>query len=164
MGYCYDNAGRLCCDSCGTAGNVRKNTCPHKVHYADGSSLPYCPPPALCPACLKKHGGTAKIHAGCKEHAARSNAREVENARRYAAGELKRGAAWGDWHEKVPAGMVGVLFNNPSTGQERYKLIEAARYNAHEWLSEFEPLTDWTDHPGARTKQVDVKDIFTLTA
>jgi len=36
--------------------------------------------------------------------------------------------AWGDWHEKVPAGMVGVLARRKSDGKERYWLIPKSEY------------------------------------
>ena len=42
-------------------------------------------------------------------------------------------AAWGDWHSKVPSGMVGVLAKvggRDSKGPEKYFLVPAAEYDA----------------------------------
>lgn len=79
MGYCYSMDGRLACDGCGAVGETRKRTCPHRVTYADGTSLPYCPAPALCPRCWEREGKSA-VHAGCKERAAARTAQEAGKA------------------------------------------------------------------------------------
>lgn len=39
-------------------------------------------------------------------------------------------SAWGDWHEMVPAGFVGVRAERESDGDEQYFLIPAAEYRA----------------------------------
>lgn len=98
MGYCY-SGNKLVCDGCGGTGGVRKRTCPCKVTFRnrDGStgSLPYCSPPALCSGCLKRLGGSAKIHAECAEGAARSQKEHDERARRALLlnADLKRNTA-----------------------------------------------------------------------
>ena len=166
MGYSYgmDARGRftrLACDSCGAAdGTTRKRTCRFKVRYFEGGALPYCPAPALCPACFTKHGGSKGIHGdSCRDGAARSQAREDERGRRRAAGELEVKSAFGDWHETVPKGMTGVRFvggaptphviNSGTT--EAWKLMPAGAYEpgAKPWLSDYaaDGLTDWTGHP-----------------
>lgn len=45
MGYCYDNAGRLCCDVCGSTGSTRRYRCP----------FGWCQAVALCPRCRASH-------------------------------------------------------------------------------------------------------------
>lgn len=49
-----------------------------------------------------------------------------------AAGRLKAIAAWGDWHEAVPKGMVGVVATESGLGDDtkRYFLTTKARYDA----------------------------------
>lgn len=37
-------------------------------------------------------------------------------------------AAWGDWHEKVPQGMVGVFARKQSTGETKYFLVPKEEY------------------------------------
>ena len=158
MGYCYErnrngSSGRLCCDSCGDAGGVRKRTCPHKVHYGDGTALPYCPAPALCEACWEKHGKN-KIHAECKDRAAASTAEEAARQRRHDAGDHEVKSRWGSWHEAVPKGLVGASFINNKTGERVWLLLGAPWDEAH-WLEEIpvDQQTVWVDHPGA-TKEV----------
>lgn len=136
MGYCYcARTGRLACDACGAAnGKTRKRTCPHRVHYAEGGSLPYCQPAALCPDCYAKHKPT--LHDGCKDAAARETQRQQDRAAMLDAGQFERKTAWGDWHELVPSGHVGVRFVNRA-GQERYRLLTDEQYKAvGDWLSD----------------------------
>lgn len=144
MGYCYDMAGRLACDACGKTGGVRKRTCPHRVHYADGGSLPYCQPAALCSDCYRKH--KAKLHEGCAAGAAKQNAAEVARKAKLAAGELEVRSAWGDWHETVPTGMTGVLFRNGD--QQDYRLMPQADYQPGDkhWLSDYPTAEPWENH------------------
>lgn len=44
------------------------------------------------------------------------------------AGEFVVDAAWGDWHEAVPSGYVGVLARRKQDGAERYFLVPKADY------------------------------------
>lgn len=121
MGYSYDaRTGKLCCDSCGNIGGVRKRTCPHKV---DG--MPYCSPSALCSACYAKYRDT--LHDGCAEAAARSQARADEENAALACGSHLWRTSWGDWHDAVPAGLVGVRF--VSETEEVFALISEATYD-----------------------------------
>lgn len=145
MGYCYDNRGRLACDSCGACGTTRKRTCPHRVQYAEGGSLPYCQPAALCSTCYAKHKAT--LHASCAEGAARSNARERERSIKLAGGHFERRTCWGDWHATVPAGYVGVRFVGV-TG-EAYRLVTAADYEAgaaRDWMENYPNAQPWEPH------------------
>lgn len=161
MGYSFDGkTGRLCCDSCGASnGKTRKRTCPYKVQYFDGTcSLPYCYPSALCPDCYATHKAT--LHRGCQEGAAKRTEENRISAER-AKTDYKVRTAWGDWHETVPAGFVGVCFQG-ATGQI-YKLIPYAHYNDSTglrklWLSEYPEVHPWIDPDLPRTKQVEVAD------
>lgn len=125
MGYSYDKGGRLCCDRCGKAGGVRKRTCPHRVTYPGGASLPYCPARARCDDCLRAEGGNAKLHAACAAPAAARTLEEARKAARLAAGDLECRTGWGSWHPAVPAGWVGRRFVGTS-GQESFFLIPDA--------------------------------------
>jgi hypothetical protein len=111
MGYCYTNAGALCCDRCDRSGGVRKRTCPHKV-----GGLPYCYPMALCQECYE--AVKDKLHVNCKERAAARQAEEDAKLTTLKTGAFERGAAWGDWHEMVPKGMVGVVFRDINRKEE----------------------------------------------
>lgn len=107
MGYSYGSRGR-CCDNCGRDGGTRLRTCPHRVEYFDGTrALPYCPAPALCSACYAEHKPT--LHQDCAEGARLSTETNRRIADRKAAGERQVKAAWGDWHDETPAGMVRVV-------------------------------------------------------
>jgi hypothetical protein len=162
MGYCYGRnaTGRmaLACDRCGNVGGVRKRTCPHKV-LTDSSrgpraTLAYCTPSALCGGCFHEIGGSRVLHRDCKDAAAASQAEYDANQARLDAGELTVLAAWGDWHETVPAGMAGVLFGGRD-GQ-RAVLVPAADYQpgTRPWLSDYRDPDPWTA-PGT-TKRVAV--------
>lgn len=146
MGYSYtqSSSGRwaLSCDACGKGGGVRKRTCPHKVHYPEGYALPYCYPAALCNACYATRKTT--LHADCREGAAKRNEQETARAARLAAGELEVRSAYGDWHERVPAGFVGVRFEG--TGDtEAFRLMLNAEYQPGEkhWLSDYPTTQVW---------------------
>ena len=147
MGYSYDLRGRLACDSCGSCGQTRKRTCPARVRYAGGGSLPYCQPAALCPACYQRHKAT--LHAGCREGAAKRTAEEAAKQARLAAGELEVAAAWGSWQPTVPEGYVGVCFRGLG-GAEVYRLIRKAEYDpsVRRYLSEYAETGDWRDPHG----------------
>lgn len=144
MGYSYcARTGRLDCDGCGAAtGTTRKRTCPYRVEYAEGGSLPYCQPAALCSTCYIKHKPT--LHARCKDGAAEANRRELTRAARLTAGDYERRTAWGDWHETVPAGLIGLRFVNRA-GHEEYRLVDAGRDRAN-WLSEYGDAQPWEHH------------------
>jgi hypothetical protein len=143
MGYSYDMGGRLCCDSCGASGDARKRTCPHRVQYADGGSLPYCYPSALCKACYAKHKAT--LHARCAEGAAQSNVREQARKARLVAGALERRACWGSWHATVPDGMVGVYFKGMQG--EAWRLVTHDAYDTQRaWLDEYPDAQPWEVH------------------
>ncbi len=141
MGYSYDGSMRLCCDDCGDASNeapgVRKRTCTQRVKYADGTAVPYCPPPALCDACYRNHGG-AKIHERCKAGAARRTAEEAVRAARLALGELESSTGWGEWAPGVPPGFVGRRFVGKDDA-ELYLLIPRAVDDAVPLLRSFLP-------------------------
>ena len=169
MGYCYDLRNRLVCDSCGDSGKTRKRTCPFKVHYPEGGSLPYCYPSALCPPCYAKHKAT--LHAGCKDAAAKRNAELNVEGVRLAAGELKVKAAWGDWHADVPDGFSGVYFKGATS--EAYKLVPKGDYKGSGWLSDFPNALDWTGPVTGNvakrelpltTKRVPIDDIWAKMA
>jgi hypothetical protein len=142
VGYCYSR-GRLCCDACGITG-ARKRTCPHRVHYPEGGSLPYCQAPALCGTCYDQRRGV--LHEECAAGAAAQNDWHRERGRRLDAGEFEVRTAWGDWHSRVPAGFVGVRFVGKG-GSEVYRLVPAADYNVAErhWLSDYAATQAWAD-------------------
>ena len=149
MGYSYSVPGnRLCCDSCGHDGGVRKRTCPEKIHYADGGALPYCYPSALCPSCYAKHKAT--LHADCKAGAAKRNAEEVARGARLAGGDFEVRTGYGAWHKAVPVGSVGVRFVGTG-GREEFRLLPEAEYAPGEkhWLSDYPTAALWAD-PDAR--------------
>jgi len=153
MGVITDRNGRICCDGCGGTDKVRNRTCPYRVHYSRGGSLPYCSAPHLCSVCWNKHKGL--VHATCKAGAARSQERENKRGALEAAGEFLLAAGWGSWHSTVPAGLVGVCFRNLA-GEEVWKLVPEADYDQRSQLttaSQFPDAADWTDHESAGTKR-----------
>jgi hypothetical protein len=161
MGYSTDRMGRLCCDACGQAGNVRKRQCPFKV-LTDSLRGPrvllhYCSPPALCPECYEKHKAT--LHDRCRHGAAASQVEYDLTEAALDAGDAFSVCAWGDWKDGVPKGMVGVCFK--SRQGERYCLVPQAEHSGGKPLSAYSEVIDWTDHPGTTTKLV---DSFTLEA
>lgn len=141
MGYCYGltSSGRyaLACDACGAVGGVRKRTCPHKVHYAEGGSLPYCYPSALCASCYKTRKAT--LHVGCPEGAAKRTAEEIAKREKFAAGDKEVRSAFGDWHKAVPSGMVAVVFSGLDRSNEEWRLIPSEEYEpgVKRFLSEY---------------------------
>lgn len=146
MGYSRDaRTGRLCCDGCGTTGGVRKRTCPYKVTCdslrGQRSTVAYCPPPALCPACYEKEGGLRGVHPeGCKTGAAVMQAEADAVEAGLTAGESFVVSAFGDWHEDVPAGLVMVVFRGRS-GESRV-LVEKDEYDPRvkPRLSDYAPV------------------------
>ena len=50
--------------------------------------------------------------------------------------------AWGDWHNKVPEGMVGVLAKRESDGKERYFLVPHSEYGSH-FVVDIERHVEW---------------------
>lgn len=153
MGYSYDMAGRLACDSCGRTGGVRKRTCPHKVTDETGHALPYCYPAALCGECYRKHGGAAALHKDCAAGAAASQARYDKLRERLAAGEAQIMCAWGDWHETVPSGLVGVCFMGADK-VPHYVLVRDYDQYEKRYLSDYPDAEPWINHPGDNNKQV----------
>ena len=137
MGYCFDYKGRLVCDDCGAYGSVRKRKCSFKVLgdslHGPRHALPYCYPPALCSECFKKHGGTKGIHAGCRDGAEASQAEADKIERLLDEGDFLPVSAYGDWHEAVPEGKVGVKYRGRSG--ERYVLLDKADYEGRPVLS-----------------------------
>lgn len=129
MGYSYGQNGRgnwvLSCDACGEVGGVRKRTCPYLV-TCDSSrgarhALPYCPAPALCGSCYKRERAT--LHQDCEAGARSAQESYDATQTKIDAGEPVLLAAWGDWHEEVPAGQVGVLFKGHA-GEAWYLIPE----------------------------------------
>jgi hypothetical protein len=53
-------------------------------------------------------------------------------------------AAWGDWHEKVPEGYVGVCGYRASDGTEAWKLLPAAEY--HGGRTVIDKYSEWVNH------------------
>jgi hypothetical protein len=53
-------------------------------------------------------------------------------------------AAWGEWHENVPFGKVGVVARRESNGDEKYLLVDADEYQArnHQYVCQGTEL-DW---------------------
>jgi hypothetical protein len=155
MGYIHDEQGRLVCDNCGIAGGVSKRTCPHKVTNENGRVLSYCYPAALCSQCYRKLGGAKGVHGTCAEGAARRQAEYDAVRAKLATGELQVCSAYGDWHEAVPEGLVGVCFIGASN-ETYYVLVRKADYdpNVRRWLSQYPDAQPWIDHPGATSKQV----------
>lgn len=136
MGYGYGPRG-LCCDNCGDSGGVRKRPCTFKVrssglHYPGGqrppTGIPYCPPPALCSECLRKLGGSRKVHAGCKEGAEAMQADCDAQQARLDAGDYALTSGYGSWADWVPEGMTGAIFVNGSGHQVRV-LVDADEYD-----------------------------------
>lgn len=125
MGYIRtaERRPRLCCDRCGRAGDVRKRTCTQRVRNADGSVLPYCSPPALCPECYRALGQAKGVHGECRERAAASQERENKKIALIEKGEHLLRTAWGDWHENVPKGFLGALFEGKD-GDVRVAMLE----------------------------------------
>jgi hypothetical protein len=144
MGYVYTSNGSLVCDCC-DATTAKKRTCTHRV-----GALPYCSPPALCDDCYQQQGGP-RLHDRCKKPAALARARDLVRRLMLEAGHFERCTAWGDWHESVPTGKVGVRFVGAG-GQEEYRLLPEDSYNSHDWLHEFGAAEPW-DNPPTQGKQ-----------
>lgn len=156
MGHVYSvvNGRRvLDCDACG--GNpARRIPCPFRVTYADGGSLPYCGPDALCAKCRPIHGTVAAHRAnGCETGAARSMAREADRVAKSIAGVYVTVAAWGDWHETVPTDFVGVAataggLRGSAGAPVLYRLVPATEYAARNTELGYilrDDLAPWTD-------------------
>ncbi len=144
MGYSYQTtpSGReaLCCDACPAAGRVagvRKRTCPCRVKYRSGNSLPYCPAPALCSACYRRLGYQAGVHAHCAAGAVHSQAQEDAVTARIVAGDLPVRAAWGNQVVDGKAWTL-VLFGDymAANGREEWRLVKPDDYRSNEYLSD----------------------------
>lgn len=150
MGYGYGPGGLACdggCGRCGRAQGVRKRVCPYKVTH-DGYVLAWCPAPALCKDCYKRHGGLRGVHGqACRDGAAQAQREEDAKQAKLAGGDYKVNAAWGHWHDSVPEGKVGVLFEDKD-GDQVYRLVEASEYVApYPWLSEYTVAPQpWPNH------------------
>jgi hypothetical protein len=141
MGYGYGRtaSGRsaLSCDNCGSLEGTRKRVCVYTVLMAADDngrrhSLPYCPAPALCSACLKAEGGIRGVHGdSCRDGAAASQAGYDAEQAVLDSGAYLRRAAWGSGTHApgVPEGMVGVLFRN-GAGEEDAFVMPTAAYHA----------------------------------
>lgn len=137
MGYSYGRTSRggqaLACDHCGESeGRTRKRTCPHKVltdslRSSNGKrhSISYCYPPAYCPDCFKKAGGSKGVHGEkCREGAAKSTAEydAIEAA-------LDVGEKFVVSASRAPEGKTEVTFwGRGATGEVRV-LVPSESYN-----------------------------------
>lgn len=149
MGYGFDFKGRLCCDSCGVSGGVRKRPCKYKVAYPDGSMLNYCYAPALCSKCYAAKGGLNGVHGdSCREGAHESQQEQDHIRFQLAKGDSLVRAAWGDWHDKVPTGWTGVMFRGLEAVGTTYALVPAEDYapNVRQFLSNYPTTRLWADH------------------
>ncbi|ANA86334.1 hypothetical protein SEA_LOZINAK_178 [Gordonia phage Lozinak] len=160
MGYSTDTRGRLCCDSCGQSGGVRKRKCKYKVtadnqRSANRHVLHYCYPPALCQACYRKEGGINGVHGeSCRDGAASSQAEYDRKQELLDAGKHMVVAAYGSWQDSVPEGMVGVHFASAKYSDHRHVLMPHDDYNNRDIDRRFSTLedhypnaTEWKDHP-----------------
>lgn len=141
MGYAYGPRG-LCCDRCGEDGSARKRPCPHKV-TREAYTLPYCPAPALCSTCFAELGGSRGVHGDrCRDGAAAMQLEEDERAARLAAGDWRIAARYGDWHEQVPEGWIGVTYRRGD--RERHALVLKGSADARaDWWSELKHREPW---------------------
>ncbi|QBP33372.1 hypothetical protein SEA_BRUTONGASTER_158 [Gordonia phage BrutonGaster] len=149
MGYSFDYSGKLCCDNCGQSGGVRRRKCKYKVTLRNGGQLHYCPPPAYCAACYKLRGGLNGVHDDrCREGAEQSQAREDRRNALLDEGKHLVGAAWGSWDDRVPDGMVGVVFQNGAS--ERWVLVDADAYRQRDDFTtledNFPDAVEWKNH------------------
>jgi hypothetical protein len=131
MGYSYDWNNRLCCDSCGQSGGVRKRKCTQKVltdsHRSETRfSINYCYPSALCSTCYQ--GCKTTLHDGCKEGAAKSQAQYDATQARLEAGEHLLISGRGSWAEDVPEGFVGATFAGNKYADHKDLLVPADLY------------------------------------
>ncbi|MBB5167083.1 hypothetical protein [Mycobacterium sp. AZCC_0083] len=99
-------------------GDTLRSRTRHAMHY--------CYAPALCSDCYRSHGGK-HLHDACAEGAAASQAKYDAIEAALDAGESFVIAAYGEWHESVPDGMVGLLFRGRSG--EVNRLAKAVDYN-----------------------------------
>lgn len=126
MGYITAPNGTLACDTCCTPG-AQLRECPYWVTEPGGQKLRYCSPAALCDSCLAGIGGSARLHARCKEGARKSQADNDARSARLADGEMfaRCALSGSSWH--VPAGLVGAHFTG-SGGAQTWLLIPEADY------------------------------------
>lgn len=66
---------------------------------------------------------------------------EADNASNYVVR-----AAWGDWHEKVPEGMVGVVASRAIDNSEQYFLVPQDEYRARDGKHIITDEQVWEDH------------------
>lgn len=121
MGYCTDRHGRLCCDICGNAGEVRRVRCPYG----------YCPATAACPKCRKEHKRifSAAHHRehGCKARHEECVRREAERVALLKEGRLLRCAA-------VKDGPGVKVWFESSKGRDHLRWMSAETYRAFDLL------------------------------
>ena len=117
MGYSYTADGKLCCDSCGKAGEVRKQRCP----------FGWCPARALCPECRRKKSAsfTKEYHrkSGCEERSKEFDLIAAGKQSMLEQGKFVRASALS--HH----GKVKVLFRGLS-GEIRAYFMSPKTYNA----------------------------------
>jgi len=123
MGYSYDaRTGKLCCDSCGHTGGVRRFQCPFN----------WCPAPALCPDCAKQKrerlSKAAHRKAGCEEYSRRHRESCQRHEAALQAGHWVRTAAVTDSTPEQPD-RVKVWFRN-ANGEERIEFFPAELYQS----------------------------------
>jgi hypothetical protein len=125
MGYCY-SGGKLCCDVCGSTGNVRKIKCPFN----------WCQPIALCPACKatnKYHTKAVHISMGCDQREREFDERERRTKAILANGLPVRWSAMG-----TDDGRVHVIFRNKNFEVKEAYYMSKKTYDAIDLL---EPAT-----------------------
>lgn len=138
MGYSYGMtaSGRWArdCDHCGKSGGTKIYECIYKVYDAGDRSngqrfgLPYCMAPSLCRGCFNELGGIHGVHGErCREGAAESQRRDDEVRARLERGDRIVHCAWGDWHDDVPEGYVGIVGWSLTAG-ESYHLVPTDQY------------------------------------
>ena len=116
MGYLYDQHNRLCCDSCGQSGGVRRCRCPYN----------YCPAAALCVECKKKF----KERLGKQAHEqCRVAHEEMEKRDREAERILNSGGKLRCSALSIPQHGVHVLFRD-STGATTGFYMSSETYDA----------------------------------
>ena len=110
----------------------------------------YCPSPALCDACFEKEGKNKGVHGACKSKAAARQKIEDAEQVRLDRGEHRVNGRYGDWHEAVPAGMIGVCFSAKGGLDRRYVLV-AHEFRNVNWLEDLPDgaAVEW-DKQGAR--------------
>jgi hypothetical protein len=113
MGYSYETrTGRLCCDVCDKAGDVRKYKCP----------FGYCPAIALCPDCKAKHpeyvSKAGHRKQGCEKSMNKAISRERREQYMLDHGMFIRCSALS--HHMLGLSVVKVIFRNKSREEQAF--------------------------------------------